>query len=218
MERGILRVSLVLGAAAVIAHLAGAAAGVSLLPIVAKPIPVLCLAAWALAVGDRFGRTIALGLALSGVGDLLLALPGDRFLAGLGAFLIAHLVYIAAFTSDVKSLRWQRSVPFLLFGVAVLLLLWPGLGTMAVPVAVYTLAIAAMMWRAAARLGASPRGPASERLAMAGALAFAASDTLLAIDRFHMPVAHAWLSIMLLYWTGQLGIALSAGREGTAPE
>jgi len=43
-----------------------------------------------------------------------------------------------------------------------------------------------------------------------GALAFAASDTLIALDRFHAPLPGAPLPIMLLYWAGQGGIAGTA--------
>jgi hypothetical protein len=45
---------------------------------------------------------------------------------------------------------------------------------------------------------------------LAGAILFALSDTLIAFDRFHSPVAGARLPIILLYWAGQVGIAMSA--------
>ncbi len=36
-----------------------------------------------------------------------------------------------------------------------------------------------------------------------------ASDTLIAFDRFHAPIAGVRLPILLLYWLGQWGIAAS---------
>ncbi len=67
-----------------------------------------------------------------------------------------------------------------------------------------------MMWRAAARVG-SPGTPAlAALLGLAGAIAFGASDTLIAFDRFAAPIPGARWPIMVLYWLGQCGIAASA--------
>ena len=66
-----------------------------------------------------------------------------------------------------------------------------------------------MMWRAAARVRA---GESAGWIALAGALVFGLSDTLLALHRFHAPIALP-SAIILTYWAGQLGIALSAIRS-----
>jgi uncharacterized membrane protein YhhN len=66
-----------------------------------------------------------------------------------------------------------------------------------------------MMWRAAARIGASPRGFCAAAIGLAGALLFAASDTLIALDRFHASIPGARYPIIALYWLGQLGLATS---------
>jgi uncharacterized membrane protein YhhN len=63
-----------------------------------------------------------------------------------------------------------------------------------------------MMWRAAARWGDHPGATA----ALAGAVLFGLSDTLIAIDRFRVPLPGAPYAIILLYWAGQAGIAASA--------
>jgi uncharacterized membrane protein YhhN len=67
-----------------------------------KPVPVAILA-WLVFTQrpDVYGRRIGAGLALSAVGDLLLATDG-HFLAGLLAFLVAHLAYTFAFLSDER--------------------------------------------------------------------------------------------------------------------
>ncbi len=183
--------------------------------LVAKPLPALCLAvvAWR-AAADRYARLVSAGLAVSALAD---AVMEWRFLAGLACFLVAHIVYATAFWSDAPALRLARALPYAAFGLGMFFFLGPGLGDQAVPVAVYVAAICAMMWRAAARLGATPRGPASAWLALAGAVIFAGSDTLIALDRFHAPIAGVRYTIMALYWLGQLGIALSARRTQPAP-
>jgi alkenylglycerophosphocholine/alkenylglycerophosphoethanolamine hydrolase len=92
----------------------------------------------------------------------------------------------------------------------------PGAAGMAIPVAVYILAISGMMWRAAALVGAPRLPPAVGRLATAGAILFAASDSLIAIHRFVAPQPWADPPIMILYWLGQAGIAAAAIVAGRA--
>jgi uncharacterized membrane protein YhhN len=81
-----------------------------------------------------------------------------------------------------------------------------GLGELLIPVALYALAISAMLWRALACGG----------LAALGATSFVASDSLIGVDRFVTPFAAAPYLIILLYWLGQWAIAASA--RGAAAE
>jgi uncharacterized membrane protein YhhN len=90
----------------------------------------------------------------------------------------------------------------------------PGLGALALPVAAYVAVITAMMWRAAARVGSRSLPRRAALIGLGGAVAFGTSDTLLAFDRFAGPVRGAGLTIMLLYWLGQYGIAASAAWTG----
>jgi uncharacterized membrane protein YhhN len=89
---------------------------------------------------------------------------------------------------------------------------------MALPVAVYVCVITLMMWRAAARVGSAHATVAAARAGALGAVAFGASDTLIAFDRFFEPLPAARVPIMVLYWLGQLGIAASIalGRPRSA--
>jgi uncharacterized membrane protein YhhN len=174
----------------------------------AKPLPALLLAVWvARRRGDALGRLVAAGLLLSACGDLLLDL--GLFLPGLVAFLLAHVAYVGAFVSDEPRPALARALPFAAYGVGVFAVLRPGLGDMAVPVGAYVAVICTMMWRAAARVGGQAPARAAG-LGLAGALAFAASDSLIAFDRFHAPIPGARWPIMALYWLGQCGIAASA--------
>jgi alkenylglycerophosphocholine hydrolase len=182
-----------------------------------KPLPVLCLALW-VGSGDRdaFARRITLGLLLSALGDLLLEWSPGLFLPGLGAFLLAHLSYLAAFVADTRRPALGRLLPFAAWVGLAFLVLRPGLGTLHGPVVVYMAAILAMMWRAAARVGgllASGRGQGSAWAALGGATLFAASDTLIAFDRFRAAMPAMSLPIIILYWMGQLGLAESARRQ-----
>lgn len=172
-----------------------------------KPWPVACLAVWVARQGvGLLGRLVTLGLVISAVADVAIE---RTFLGGLALFLVAHLVYVAAFVADERALRLLRAIPFAVYGLAIYRLLAPGLGRLAVPVGLYALAISTMMWRAAARVRPGER---SGWIALAGALCFGLSDTLLALHRFHAPIAMP-AAIILTYWAGQLGIAASAVRS-----
>jgi alkenylglycerophosphocholine/alkenylglycerophosphoethanolamine hydrolase len=173
----------------------------------AKPVPVLCLLLWVLGqASDRYARLVAAGLALSAAGDVLLEFP-RLFVAGLGAFLCAHVSYIMAFLTVTRVLAPLRALPFAAWLGLVYSLLLPGLGGLAVPVTVYVTAIGIMMWRAAAGLGSSGPPQRAEWLALVGAILFGLSDTLIGLDRFHAPIPGVRYPIILLYWAGQVGIS-----------
>jgi uncharacterized membrane protein YhhN len=190
-----------------VAHLLAAQGGA--LALATKPLPVLCLMLLALRHGrGAYPRALAAGFVASAAGDLLLELPG-LFLQGLLAFLLAHLCYATAFTLESRRLALARALPFAALVGAILAGLWAGLGSLRLPVTVYACGFLLTLWRAAACLGATARGPRAERLALAGALLFAASDSLIGLTRFRGPLPGAGLAILLLYWTGQALIAAS---------
>ncbi len=176
--------------------------------LVVKPVPVLCLGWWVLgAPRSAYRDRLAAGLALSAAGDVLIEWS---FAAGLAAFLLAHIAYIAAFLADTKRPHLVRAIPIAVYGVAVTAFLWAGLGEMRPAVMAYVIAICGMVWRAAARVGQSGVSRPGEWAGLAGAILFALSDTLIAFDRFHSHIPGAGLAIILLYWAGQAGIAMSA--------
>jgi len=209
-----------LGAVAILAavvFVANLSTDAATLRLVAKPVPALCFAAWVAARGRvRAARPIAIGLVLSALGDALL--ERDRFLAGLLAFLAAHLAYVAGFLLESRRLAGWRALPFVLWILLGFVVMRPGLGSLAVPVAAYQAAIAVMMWRAAATVGAAGAPRLHEWLGLAGAVLFGASDTLLGLDRFRGPIDGVRIPIIGLYWLGLAGIgAFAVLRPGYAP-
>ena len=173
----------------------------------AKLVPVACLIAWVSAWRGRYAQLVITGLSLSLVGDAMLAVPRDWFLFGLIAFLMAHLCYVAAFIGVEKRLRLDRLAPVLVWMVGFYLFLLPGLGGMAIPVAVYAVAIGTMLWRS---LSLAPDWTSILRSPAAlGALSFGLSDSSLAIARFHGGFAGAGILVIVSYWLGQYGLARS---------
>ncbi|PCR97966.1 hypothetical protein CP336_05145 [Pseudomonas fluorescens] len=197
----------------------GVSTHAALLCLLVKPLPVLALLGWLHdAPPSDYRRWISLGLIFSLIGDVLLAWPGDLFVFGLGAFLVAHLAYLKAYLSDCRRLALLPLILALSVGAVLLgILIGSGLGPLTVPVIVYGTAISAMLWRALARLG-SGVPQRSALLAAGGAVAFVFSDSVIGINRFVSPFNAAPYIIILSYWLGQWGIAASAFSQSKRPE
>jgi uncharacterized membrane protein YhhN len=175
-----------------------------------KPLTVgfiIAIALWSQSSAYKY--LIVAGLLFSLAGDIFLMLPSDRFIAGLVSFLIAHIFYIAAFTIDgaAGSLSFLAAIALLAYGGLMLRLLFPFLGRMKAPVIIYMLVILLMVWQAANRFVSL--GTTTGLLALAGACLFAASDSLLALNRFRSPFRSAQFLILTTYYFAQWLIALS---------
>ena len=178
-----------------------------------KPLTVVLVSLIALqtkhATTPQYKQLIVAGLLCSLAGDVLLMLPRERFVAGLVCFLFAHLCYIAAFTAGggARALSAWGAAALALYGAFVLRLLWPRLGKLKAPVAVYVAAILLMAWQALNRWLAA--GEAGSALALAGALLFVASDSALAWNRFRGEFKSAQALVLGTYFAAQWLIALS---------
>jgi uncharacterized membrane protein YhhN len=149
-----------------------------------KTAAVGLLAVLAYVEGAPLALTIA--LVLGAAGDAFLAGDPARWLpAGLGAFLLAHLIYVGLFVHDgggraalvAEPLRDLGVAAAFAAGVTLTAWLWRSLGPMRLPVLLYAIAVSAMT----AAAFTLPR-----RLwpAMVGAALFTASDTLLSAELF----------------------------------
>lgn len=176
-----------------------------------KPLTTILIATLALrrgAAGDPYARAVLIGLLLSLAGDVLL-IPQGLFVAGLLAFLAAHVAYLHAFTRGARLAARRR--PFIAvaaIALAILAVLWPRLPAgLGLPVIAYVAMLGAMTAQAFARHAvlATPES----RLAAVGSALFLASDALLAVDRFHTPLPLAALLVLGTYYPAQVLIALS---------
>lgn len=161
---------------------------------------------------SRYGFLVVLAILISAIGDILLMPPVDKFLEGVAAFLIAHLVYTAAFLGGIG---WRGSVQkallFVLYGALMGLLLWPGLGDMRIPIVVYIAIIMFMGWRAWER--SAQLATPGTTVAALGAMLFILSDTILALNRFRAPFASSGALVLSTYFTAQWLLALSIRRQ-----
>ena len=199
-------------AGALLAERAGARAAMWL----TKPVASagFLLAAWlAGAEGSDYGRLILAGLVLSWLGDVLL-IPRARawFLAGLGAFLLAHVVYAVAFALRGVSPRATAvaCVPIVVVGVLVLRWLRPHVPRrMRAPVVAYVVAISTMVALAIGTFAA--RG---DLRVLAGAILFWISDLFVARNRFVSPGLENRVMGLPPYYAAQLLLAASCSFRG----
>jgi uncharacterized membrane protein YhhN len=151
---------------------------------------------------------IAAGLSCSLVGDVFLMLPGDRFLAGLGSFMGAHLCYIVAFSAGASFVsRPWLIVPWLAYALILFRTLLPHVGKLKWPVLVYGTVIVLMAWRALERW--VQVGQVGALLAALGAVLFVISDSALALNRFKAKFRSAQALVLSTYFAAQWLIALS---------
>lgn len=177
-----------------------------------KPLTTTLVLAMALAapgaVSRRYRAAVAAGLVFSLLGDVILILPGETFVPGLLAFLVAHVLYLVAFTDGVRlRLRGWHTAAYAVAGGGILASLWGGLGAMRLPVSAYVAVILAMAAQAAGR--AREMGTRGSRAAALGAALFVVSDATLAIDRFGGGLPAEAVLVMVTYVAAQLLIAAS---------
>lgn len=158
-----------------------------------------------------------LALIFSWIGDVTLMYvdKGENyFLMGLGAFAIAHFFYAVSFNKAVSPLDGGQpislgkgigyAIPFVLFLIGLMSMLWSGLGAMKVPVLGYGSVIVIMTLSAVYRYGRT--GVNGYNQVVMGALLFILSDTLLAINKFHTPMENEGIWIMSTYLLAQWNI------------
>jgi uncharacterized membrane protein YhhN len=184
-----------------------------------KPLLMPLLALWLLAQTRQnefsmLKKAVLAALLFSMLGDVLLMFSGALFfLLGLGAFLLAHLFYIGAFTSVTgfkKGFLSQNpwwATPFVAFPVCLLIFLWNGIPPdMKLPVAAYA-SVISVMALSVVNLKGKVANPAFWTL-MAGAMLFLISDSSLAFAKFGQPFAGERLVIMGTYIGGQFLLVL----------
>jgi len=190
------------------------------LEYIAKPATMIALLAWfGLNGGFRgYARWFAAGLVFSLLGDILLMLPKDRFLAGLVSFLIVHIAYLVGLNQTPPPLNFASVILLilvLLTSSQIYHRIAQGLrasnkNKLIKPVLIYSIIISLMLLSALLTLVRKEWQPWSAILISLGALLFFISETFNAWIRFVNPLPYGRLRVMVTYHLGQILIALGA--------
>ena len=177
---------------------------------VIKAIPAISLAVLAfIAVSGIRGKLLFTSLLFCAAADIALELAaGKYFVAGLGLFLVAHIFFIITFSRDF---RFQTSkipviVLLVVYSIMMAIVLTPSLKEMAIPVYVYLTAITLMAIFASLKA-------AKNDFTLYGAISFIVSDSVIAINKFMMPVPAADYAIMITYYLSLFLIVYGFLRE-----
>ena len=162
-----------------------------------------------------------MGLFFSWIGDILLQNDG-YFIPGLMAFLTAHIFYIFFFASTQSAntsffkLRPVMIIAVIAYLIELMILLWPHLGGMKIPVLVYGITISTML--SAAFWQYQKLDNTTALYLIIGAGFFVASDSILALNKFKKQFDSAGIYIMSTYILAQLFIVLGAIRYRNIPQ
>jgi len=177
---------------------------------VTKPTLLISLIAFYMQKGFKTllypQKLFLFGLCFSLLGDVLL-IGEDYFIFGLGAFLIAQLAYTFAFYRSnygQKGLIQKKPIVAAVvftYTIAIIFFLKDSAGELMPAIVVYATVISLMLIAAINRKGVAQKE--SYMLVALGALSFVASDTLLAVNKFHDSFFLANIAVMLTYGIAQ---------------
>jgi uncharacterized membrane protein YhhN len=194
-----------------VAELIAVTLNLATLNFVVKPLIMTSLAAYYLVSTKPRSTLFLIAMLFCWVGDVLLLFkPELFFMAGLVAFLTGHILYILCyqrmrFSESKNALLGPQKVrfalPIALAGTGLVVVLYPVLGDLRIPVMIYALVITIMALQALFRFGYTTNK--SFVLVFIGAILFMISDSLLAINKFLMPIQFASFYIMATYMVAQ---------------
>lgn len=196
-----------------IVHLISFSFDLVLLTLITKPLIILTLLFYYLVNTPNRSTLFVTALAFCWLGDVLLMFQSEQplfFMGGLVSFLMGHVLYIFCYRQMRNEIsknellgpqKIRYALPIILAGTGLVVILYPSLGGLTIPVMIYALVLTVMVLQALYRFGFTSKR--SFALVFIGALFFMASDSLLAINKFLEPIPFASLSIMFTYITAQ---------------
>ena len=178
-----------------------------------KPLIVPALVGFYFMETENRNSTFMRALLFCWAGDFVLMFEGQiYFIVGLVAFLIGHLFYIFSFrqlvweteSTMLPTQRVRYTFPILLAGTGLMVILYPVLGDLRMPVMVYAIVLMLMVNYALFRITRTTKE--SFIWVFGGAVFFMISDSMLAINKFHTSFFMADFAIMLTYIAAQFMI------------
>ena len=204
--------------------------GIKRLRYITRPGVILLLFAWlwvTVDLPDVTGNTQAApliwfgwALGFSLLGDVLLMLPRQQIIGGLAAFMLTNLAFVFGFGglgfSEGFLFPWILLTFFVVAtGLRLNARILRGVRNsdeqrLAIPVAIYSLVISAMLIAALSSLIKSEWRFEHAYLVSAGGLMLYISNVFLAWERFVKPIPRAKIKVVILYHLGQFGLVVGA--------
>ena len=162
----------------------------------------------------KYYHYLLAGLILCLIGDVCLALPGNKFFrVGLVVFLLGHVFYIFSFLSLIAIYHWISTGLVIILGMSAIVFFWlrPHLRSMLIPVLLYILVITVMASGAWAVFWKSSFPISGRMLILVGSSCFYFSDLFVARNKFVKEEYRNRFLGLPLYYAGQFSLAFSIG-------
>lgn len=183
----------------------GIALNNSLMQMIFKPMIILSLMALYYFSAENKNNWYLLALAFSFLGDVLLMDKNNLFLFGIASFLITQIIFIVIIVKQMERPsafhKYLYAFLFVNYIVYLLNLLKPNLGELFYPVTVYGVAIA--VFGLVATLNYVTKRTKPALVLMLGAGLFIASDSMIALNKFHEEKTYYPMAIMVTYVLAQ---------------
>jgi len=178
---------------------------ISILQTIFKPMIILSLIALYYFSVEKKNKWYLLALIFSFLGDVFLLDKNDLFIFGIASFLITQILYIVIIVRQMeKPTNFQKYLYAFLYAnyvVYLLGLLKPNLGALFYPVLIYGITIA--IFALVATLNYVTKRTKISLVLMLGAILFIASDSMIALNKFHAIQEFYPVAIMLSYVLAQ---------------
>lgn len=183
----------------------GVALNNSLMQAIFKPLIILSLITLYYFTVNKKNKWYLLALVFSFLGDILLMDKNNLFLYGIGAFLLTQILYIFIIVRQMQRPsnfhKYLYAFLFVNYVVYLLTLLKPNLGDLFYPVLVYGITIS--VFGLVATLNYVTKRTRLALYLMLGAMLFIASDSMIALNKFHVAKTFYPVMIMITYVSAQ---------------
>jgi len=187
-------------------HISGIVLENNQLQFFTKPFIILLLIVLYVVSVSQRSKWYIFALVFSFLGDVLLMGEGEiHFIIGLVSFLMAHLLFIKIIASKltvIKTVSLLKSIiPFGIFLVFLLSLLFPHLYGLKIPVFIYGTVIS--IFGITATIWLLQKKSLGAMFMFSGAIVFAISDSVLAINKFYYTDQILQIIVMITYILAQ---------------
>ena len=183
----------------------GVAANLIWLQTIFKPLIILSLITLYYNTASERNNWYLLALIFSFFGDVFLLDKNEYFLLGIGSFLITQIIFIKIITGHLKqsniSQRIGSILPFALYFTILMIVLKENLNEFLMPIIIYGITIS--IFGIVSLLNFIIYRTKKSLVLLIGATLFIASDSLIALNKFHEPRIIYPVAIMLTYILAQ---------------
>ena len=191
--------------ASAILDIIGVAANISWLQNIIKPLIILSLITLYYIAATERNNWYVLALFFSFLGDVFLLDKNGYFLLGIGSFLITQILFIKIIISKLRKVANHQifisTLPFVIYFTVLIFKIKDNLNELLIPVVIYGITIS--VFGMVSLLYYLINKTKKSQLLLVGAILFIASDSMIALNKFHEPKIMYPVAIMITYILAQ---------------